>query len=362
LGWYDFVDNDTSVFRQGGHGTNVLSTICAVMRDTTDDPKSNKGYIQGIAPDVNVWLFRTEQAASETPVEEANWVAAAERADSLGADIIHASLGYSRYDDPYPDHTYEEMDGKSCLITKAADIAASRGMMVCNSAGNEGDDSWYYITAPADGDSVLTVGAIHAQGQIASFSSRGPTSDGRIKPDVVSQGRNTIVIDESSGSATPSNGTSFSGPIIAGFAACVLSSNPTVGGMRLHNAIIQSGNQFRGPDNVFGFGLPDGEAAVGYLELLRADSAKLSTGQKARLVHHPSYNYSTLFLSLEAFHDQWLKLEIAAEGDDTRTEWFQVRASHPSLTHYPITFVNSLVGPQTVKLYNRQGQLVFSSR
>jgi hypothetical protein len=349
LGWYDYVDRDSTVFRQGGHGTNVLSTICGMLVDTAASPKGNKGYIHGTAPDVNVWLFRTEDAGSETPVEEANWVAAAERADSLGADIMHTSLGYTKFDDPHPDHQTSDMDGNTALITRGADIAASRGMLIINSAGNEGDDDWYFIGAPADGDSVLAIGAVDANGQIASFSSRGPSADGRIKPDVCGQGRNTIVVGVN-GYAGPSNGTSFSGPIISGMACSILSANPGKGGMALFRAIVQSASQAQGPDNVFGFGVPDAQAASGYLALNSQAGGGIALEE-----HANGTGYFTVFIPISQYENKWMR--IAVNGTE---EWFRVKQMHTSFGNtYAITRRWGSTGGRTLRILDGSGAVVY---
>ena len=172
LGTRDFVDGGPITFSKHFHGTMVLSTMGG----------NYPGEIVGTAPHASYYLLRTEDGGSELIIEEYNWVSGAEYADSLGADVLNTSLGYSVFpDDPSQNHTYEDMDGKTAPITIGADIAASRGMVVVNSAGNEGSSSWYYITAPADGDSVFSIGAVNASGVPAGFSGNGPTYDGQVK-------------------------------------------------------------------------------------------------------------------------------------------------------------------------------------
>lgn len=240
---YDFVDNDATVYAQGGHGTAVLSTIA--------------GYIdnQMIAPafEASFALFRTEDVATETRLEEANWLFAAEMADSLGADVINTSLGYSTFDDPSENYTTAQMDGKTALCTRAADLAAERGMVVVISAGNSGNSSWGIITAPADADSVLAVGAVNRSGVYASFSSRGNTADGRIKPDVVAVGSQTALCN-TSGFASTSNGTSFSAPLISGMVAGFWQANPHLTAAEVLSCIRKSGHQFSSPTIQLGYG------------------------------------------------------------------------------------------------------------
>ena len=246
LGFRDFVAGDSTVFEDHPHGMNVLSVMGANL----------SGELVGTAPGASYWLLRSEQTGSENLVEEDNWVAAAEFADSVGADIINSSLGYTTFDNSALSHSYTDLDGNTTRITQGADIAASKGMLVVNSAGNSGNDPWHYIGAPADGDSVLTVGAVNEYEQYASFSSTGPTADGRIKPNVTAQG-SPAAVQSTNGSITFGNGTSFSAPIIAGMAACLWQAHPSMTNMQLLEAIEQSGHKYMNPDSLMGYGIPD---------------------------------------------------------------------------------------------------------
>ena len=257
LGTRDFYTGDTNVFNDGSHGMNVLSVMGANL----------PGIMVGAAPKASYWLCRTE-ISSEQRLEEDNWVAAAEFADSVGADIITSSLGYSNgMNSPSIDHTYAEMDGNTTRITIGADIAATKGILVVNSAGNEGASVWRYVNAPADGDSVLSVGAVSSSGAYAFFSSQGPTADGRIKPNVSALGLGAAVIIGDS-LAGFSSGTSFSAPLISGAAACLWQANPTKTSMEIFNAIEKSSSQYDNPDNFIGYGIPDFNCA----DLLLKDS------------------------------------------------------------------------------------------
>jgi subtilisin family serine protease len=246
LGCRDIVTGDTLVYEDYSHGMNVLSCMGGYL----------PARIVGTAPKANYWLLRTEDAGSESLQEEINWLIGAEFADSVGADIINSSLGYSRFDDSTTNHTYADMDGNSTIVTNAADWAASVGIFVVSSAGNSGGPTWYKITAPADGDSVLTVGAVNFSGVIASFSSRGPTFDGRIKPNVVAQGVGAAIA-ANEGDITFANGTSFSSPIIAGAVACLKQANPGRTNYDLMDAIYRSSSQYGSPDSIKGYGIPD---------------------------------------------------------------------------------------------------------
>lgn len=251
LGTRDFVDGDQQVYDASEHGMKVLSTMGGNI----------PGQLIGTAPKASYWLLRSENVSTEFSIEEDNWVAAAEFADSIGCDIITSSLGYTEFDDVSQNYSYADMDGNTAFITKAADIAASKGILVINSAGNLADDPWTYISAPADGDSVLTVGAVDAFADYAYFSGIGPTYDGRIKPNVAAMGYQTSV-QGSSGAITVANGTSFSAPIIAGMAACLWQYYPDLNNMEIIKKIEESAHQYTNPDNKLGYGIPDfGKAA-----------------------------------------------------------------------------------------------------
>jgi subtilisin family serine protease len=248
LGYRDFVNpQNPNIFNSHYHGTRVLSTMGAYL----------PGEFVGTAPEASFYLLRTEDGGSEYIIEEYNWVSGAEFADSVGADVLNTSLGYSEFDDPSMDHSYEDLDGNTVPITIAADIAASKGMMVVNSAGNSGNSAWQYVTSPADGDSVFTIGAVDGSGQYASFSSTGPTYDGRIKPNVVAQGSGTAIIDEDDGSVTFGAGTSYSSPISAGMVACLWQAHPGNRNTEIMAAIEQSGSLADDPNYQLGYGIPD---------------------------------------------------------------------------------------------------------
>jgi len=243
---WDFVDNDASVYHGSAHGTYVLSIMCGHMPDS----------LIGSGFEANYYLFRTEEAATEYVVEEDNWVAAAERADSMGVWLINSSLGYSLYDDSTMNHTYADMNGSTTRISRGADMAARKGILVCTSAGNSALSPWHFITAPADADSVLTIGAVDGDRLHASFSSFGPTSDGRVKPNVCGQGRQTSYANMDGG-VSQGNGTSFSSPLICGFAASLWQLHPTRSNMEILGAIEQSAHLYQNPNDSLGYGIPD---------------------------------------------------------------------------------------------------------
>ncbi|MBV2246410.1 MAG: S8 family serine peptidase [Lentimicrobium sp.] len=259
LGTQDFVSPGNNVYQNtmSSHGTYVLSTMAGWL----------PGQLIGTAPHANYWLLRSEDATAEYLMEEYYWVKAAEFADSAGADIINSSLGYTLFDNPAENHTYADMDGNTTVITKGADRAASKGILVVSSAGNSGNNPWKYISAPADGDSVLTVGAVNAAGIYAGFSSIGPTYDGRTKPDVSAQGAGCVLAKIPTG-ITQGDGTSFSSPIIAGAAACLWQANPTYSAQEIIHAIKQSATLNSNPNNQIGWGIPDFLAASSKLTVI----------------------------------------------------------------------------------------------
>jgi hypothetical protein len=251
LGTKDFVTPGASVYTDSGHGNSVLSTMAAF----------SPGDMIGTAPRASYWLLRSEDVNTENVIEEYNWVSAAEFADSVGADVINSSLSYVDFDNPAFDYTYEDMDGMTCVSTRGADIAVEKGIMVVNSAGNSGNDpSFPYNGAPADGFNVFSIGAVDPDGYRASFSSIGPTYDGRFKPVVAATGQATFVAYGSS-DAGYGNGTSFSSPIIAGMTACLMQAHPEMTVLEVQDALKENGSQSTSPDNLLGWGIPDYYAA-----------------------------------------------------------------------------------------------------
>lgn len=254
LGWYDFVDEDTTVFNVGTHGMNVLSTMGGNMTNFV-----------GTAPKANFYLFRTEDGDSEFLIEELNYVCACEKADSLGVDLITSSLGYVYFDDADMNYEYEDLDGNTAFSTIGADFAASKGIFVVTSAGNAGNDTWKYIGVPSDADSILTVGAVNYKGGYAPFSSIGPTADGRIKPNVMAMGRSAVV-QGTNGDLSYVSGTSFSGPIMAGAVACLIQAYPNIINIELIHSIEACSSQAKNPDEKFGYGIPNFYKAYLFLQ------------------------------------------------------------------------------------------------
>lgn len=247
---HDFVARDEDVYNDGSHGLSVMSTIASYI----------PGTMVGAAFKASFALYRTENDFGESPYEEITWLIAAERADSLGADVINSSLGYSTFDDefntPAYNHTYKDMDGKTTIISRAARYATRKGILVVNSAGNDGNNSWRYIAAPADVDSVLTVGATSYDRSYASLSSVGPNSAGVQKPDVAAVGAGTI-IGNLSGNVSSGYGTSYSAPQIAGVATILWQAYPNLTAQQVIYVLKKSGHQASAPDNLLGYGVPN---------------------------------------------------------------------------------------------------------
>ena len=252
LATYDFVKKETSVYEDDSHGLSCLSAIAA----TAD------GQLYGTAYKSQFILLRTEDAATESRVEEANWLFGAEYADSAGVDVISSSLGYTEFDDASTSYTYQNMDGKTALCTRAAQIATETGMVVVVAAGNEGSDAWHYLSAPSDAASVLAIGAVNQAGQRAGFSSFGPSADGRVKPDLAARGQGTVV-GSPGGQVLMGSGTSFATPLVAGLAAGFWQAHPRLTATMVTALLRQSGSQFSAPDDALGYGIPNfGRASV----------------------------------------------------------------------------------------------------
>jgi len=247
LGTRDFVNPGNNVFIGHTHGMSVLSIMGGYV----------PGQLIGTAPKANYWLLRSEDGGSEYLVEEYNWVCAAEFADSVGADIINSSLGYTVFDDTTMNHTCADMTGNTTPVTRGANIAFSKGILVVNSAGNEGSEpSWLCVSAPSDGFDVLGVGAVDSMGQYASFSSTGVVNGSYVKPNIAAMGKQTV-LSGSNGTITRGNGTSFSSPVMAGSAACLWQAFPEFSNATLKSAIEESASLFMTPTIYLGYGIPN---------------------------------------------------------------------------------------------------------
>jgi len=251
----DFVGNTGNVYQYDDHGTAVLSVIAGYQ----------EGNFVGGSYEATYQLYVTEDNATEYRIEEYNWLFAAERADSAGVDIISSSLGYYDFDDTSMNYTRSQLDGKTTVVSQAAQWAADRGIVVVCSAGNEGSNAWQKITAPADARDVLAVASVASSGVRAPSSSKGPSADGRIKPDVAAMGVGTAVI-RADGSGGTLNGTSLAAPLVTSLAAGVWQRYPSLSSHSIIEAIRNSSSQASTPDSLIGFGIPNFRAVVNYIE------------------------------------------------------------------------------------------------
>jgi len=305
LGGYNFVDKNDNYFSRNSHGTLVLSTMGGYKA----------GELVGTAPDASYYLFITEDADSENPIEETNWVQAAEMADSLGVDIINTSLGYFDYDNPNYSYTYEDMNGETSFISKGAAIAYSRGIVCVASAGNSGNNSLNpHIAVPADAATTVSIGAVKFDEIRASFSSIGPSFDGRIKPDIMAQGQAAVVASVS-GTVGTADGTSFSGPIMSGAIASFWQAFPSLTNQQVVDFVKASSDRYSNPNNQYGYGIPDFQAAFTNAQL------SVSLNSSDRFLVFPNPTHDAVFIS------------------------------------YPKSF-----GEGSFLLYNTLGQIVFESR
>ncbi len=278
LGTRDFVYGSTSVYTQSTHGTSCLSTMGAY------DPNN----MVGTAPKASYYLFHTEDGDQENIIEEYNWVSGAEYADSLGVDVCSTSLGYIDFDMSQWNHPLEHYDGHTAPMTIGAEIAASRGIICMNSAGNE-YDGYCTLGIPADAEHILTVGAVDANGNRADFSSVGPTYDGRIKPDVMAMGEDTYVASGNPGGwwgdYYNGSGTSFSCPVLAGAVACLRQAFPYASVQEICDVVRQCGNRADNPDSKYGYGIPDFSAAF---EVLHVDDTFTAQNNILSVFPNPS--------------------------------------------------------------------------
>ena len=258
LGVHDFVDNDSTVYDCGVHGMQVLSCLAGKW----------DYQLVGTAPEASVYLFRTEDDATENILEEFLWAFAAETADSLGVDMIFSGVGHHIFDDTSASYRREQCDGNTAISDIAADRAASKGIVVIASAGDNGDNAQYpWVSSPANADSVLAVGAVNKDTHLAFTSSIGPTADGRIKPDVCAMGVRTAVQD-TTGQITYATGTSYAAATLAGCVLCLMQQHPKATAMEILMAVRVSGDRHNNPDNEFGYGIPDFELADRILDLI----------------------------------------------------------------------------------------------
>ncbi|MBT8380437.1 MAG: S8 family peptidase [Ignavibacteria bacterium] len=298
LSEYDFVFKDSSTANdssdhptQHNHGTLVFS-IVGGFKDST---------LIGSAFGSDFILAKTEDVRSETHVEEDNYAAALEWMERNGVDITSSSLGYNIFPSEFS-YTYRDMDGKTAIVTRAAELAFRRGVVTVTSAGNEGNNSWFYIISPADGFNTLGIGAVNNNNQVADFSSRGPTSDGRIKPDLVTQGVGVYCAQAGNNSGyINASGTSVAAPIASGIAALLLSAHPHLKNTQVRNILFETAASSKAPDFERGYGLISAVDAIEFPNLMEVEG---------------SFKVIKMFLERENINPQTVKIHYTTSGDE----------------------------------------------
>lgn len=338
LGAVDLVDFDGSVWEDDNHGTNVLSCMAAKL----------PGIFVGTAPHADYVLIRTENAHSETRLEEFSWLIGAELADSFGADIINSSLGYTSFDFPDKSFTYKDLDGKSSLITQAANKAVDKGMIVVNAAGNEGGNAWFFLGAPADAEKIITVGGVTKTWNKSSFSSNGPTADGRLKPDLVALATAATIV-EKNGEIKEANGTSFATPILSGTIACLLQAAPMCSPDSIKNALQRSATFSNLPNNAVGYGIPNVEMALAML----GQHPQMNPKQDKLFETNASGN-EFLYVRLYAAHKQTVVIQmckINKKGKQKKVRETKIRCEAGSflVSNWGLTTTYSLLSSSSKK-------------
>ena len=330
----DLVEPGGNVYAAHYHGRSVLSVMAGVV----------PGKLLGTAPLASYVLVRTEDVGSEYPVEEDNWVSGAELCDSIGCDVLNTSLGYTTFDDSTMDHTWADLNGLTARMTLAADIAARKGMLPVNSAGNSGTGPWHYIGVPADAFDILAVGAVGLDRQLAPFSSRGPSADGRVKPDVSAVGLGTTGLDGAGWNVGPINGTSFSGPLVAGLSACLWQLHRDRTAQEVMDAIRRSASQYDHPDDDLGYGIPDFWRA--HLLLTGRDLTGLSQPEALGLAPVPF----TDFLDVEVYAGNTNSMQLLIHDALGRLVWSTETGLEPE-TYARVRIQNDLIGKLRAGVY-----------
>ena len=338
LGGYNFVDRSSNFYAMNSHGTQVLSTMGGYVDN----------QLVGTAPDASYYLFVTEDSTSENPVEESLWVEAAELADKLGADIINSSLGYFGYDNSNYSYTYTNMDGNTAFSSRGANIAFSRGMIVVVSAGNSGNTANPNISAPSDAIYALAVGAVNSTRNYASFSSIGPSFDGRIKPDVMAQGQSAVVATPS-GAVASNSGTSFSGPIIAGMVASFWQAFPNLTNARIVQLIKESSDRFANPNAQYGYGIPNFQLALN-----NALSNNQFNNEGFYVYPNPFDNEVTFSFPLNVISKEIcifnsLGQEILRKNSDNQLDVISLQSFENGIYFYKIASANATITGKLIK-------------
>jgi serine protease AprX len=340
LGTYDFVASSPFVYGYSSHGANVLSVLAAY--------KPNEAI--GTAFESSYYLFRTENDDRQLDdrIEECNWLAAAERADSLGVDIINSSLGYNYFKNPIYSYKQTDLNGKTALVSQAATIAAHKGMLVVSSAGNLFEPEWTKIKMPADADSIIAVGSVNAEGIWLTNSLQGNTTDNRVKPEVAAMGSGTVGV-AFNGTTTTFSGTSFAAPLITGLAAGLWQANPQMTAMQIRQAILRAGSRFFSPNTQLGYGIPQYGRAMSILGIDNSTDEKL-------LQNYPNpLNYRTENLQLR-FDSQFLEEKCQfILTDITGKEVFKTTfIISETITQIPLQSINISAGTYFLRLESKK--------
>ncbi len=312
MGGYDFVNDDNDYFSGDSHGTLVLSC----MGGYTDRE------LVGTAPDAKYYLYQTEDNESdspynENPVEEANWVEGAEEADRVGADVITSSLGYFGYENSSYSHTYNDMTGDKNFASKGLNIAFSKGIICVVSAGNAGGNSEPHVGVPAEATKALAIGSVRADRTRSGFSSIGPSFDGRIKPDLMAQGSNSV-LSFPDGTIGTASGTSFAGPIFAGMITSFWQAFPTLTNQQVIDLVRQSADNFATPNNQYGYGIPDFQLALANANLT---SKNFSNSKNQSFVIAPNPTNNSIEISFpNYFKNATISLFTVLGQDLSKTE------------------------------------------
>lgn len=334
---WDFVARDTSVVEDDSHGMSCLSTI------TGNIP----GTFVGMSPKTNVVLYRSEDAASEYPIEELNWVCALERADSIGAKTVSTSLGYTTFDDASFDYVYANMNGKTTTAAKGGTIAHRKGLLLFSANGNDGNSGWKYLSTPADIDSTIAVGAVTSSGSVGNFSSYGPSADNRIKPDVATVGVNAYVQNPGN-TVSAGNGTSYACPKMAGLGTCLWQAFPEFNNYTIREAIIKSGNIYTTPNDRIGYGIPDMKKAFVFLLNKYANITSSSINNCKTNIVFKSKDFAAMRYEVER--------KVAGQTSYARVASFQ--GSGSTLSNKTITYADTLINVQPGTIQYRIKQVV----
>jgi len=331
---HDMVEPGGNVYAAHYHGRSVLSVMAGEV----------EGKLIGTAPLADYVLVRTEDVGSEYLVEEDNWVSGVELCDSIGCDVLNTSLGYTTFDDSTQNHSYADLNGLTSRMTLAADIAARKGMIPVNSAGNSGSAPWHHISVPADAFNILAVGAVDSDRMLVDFSSRGPSADGRVKPDVAAMGLRTVGLDGAGWNVGTLNGTSFAAPLVAGLTACLWQLHPHRTAQEIMHAVRQSASQHAQPDDALGHGIPDFWRA--HLLLGGRDVTGLHSPTVLQVMPVPF----TDFLDIEVYSGDADRMELQIHDLLGRAVWATVTGLEPH-TYARVRIPNDLLTQLRAGLY-----------